>query len=254
MLSDTIGIMKTTRKSEQSERFSSYDLFIALLSVLSIINIVLYYVFKSPTIEYVISTMDLVLSAIFFIDFLKRLYAAKSKSTYFFKELGWADLLASMPFPQFKILRIFRLIKAYSIISIIGPKNVAKEITKNRASSALYLIMFLIIILLEFASIAILYVEQDNTAANITSASDAIWWVYVTITTVGYGDQYPVTNVGRFIGMLVMFVGVGLFGVLTGFLANTFLPQDSDSKNYDADINSIRNDIKEIKELLTNKT
>lgn len=245
--------MKTTPKQNTDEKFSSYDLFIALLSVLSIINIFLYVLAKNDTIEYVIGTMDLVLSAIFFIDFVKRLKNAPSKSRYFFKELGWADFLASLPFPQFKLLRVFRLVKAYSIIKLIGINNVAKEITKNRASSALYLIMFLIILLLEFASITILYVEQSNPAANISTASDAIWWVYVTITTVGYGDQYPVTNTGRFIGMLVMFVGVGLFGVLTGFLANTFLPQESNTNEYDAQLNTMQNDIAEIKQILAKK-
>lgn len=245
--------MTSTKKQDSNERFNSYDLFIALLSILSIVNIFLYIAINSPTIEYVISTMDLLLSAIFFVDFLKRLFKAKSKSTYFFKELGWADFLASMPFPQFKILRIFRLVKAYSIISHVGPKNIAKDITKNRASSALYLIMFLIIMLLEFASIAILYAERDNVAANITDASDAIWWVYVTITTVGYGDQFPVTNLGRLIGVLVMFVGVGLFGVLTGFLANTFLSPDSESTTTAVEMDKLQKDIEEIKSLLKNK-
>jgi voltage-gated potassium channel len=50
-----------------------------------------------------------------------------------------------------------------------------------------------------------------------------VWWAYVTITTVGYGDQYPVTPTGRFIGVLVLTGGVALFGTLTGFLANAFL-------------------------------
>src|SRR5207245_1017237 len=68
----------------------------------------------------------------------------------------------------------------------------------------------------------------------ITTASDAVWYVIVTITTVGYGDKYPVTNPGRIVGVLIMVVGVGLFGVLTGFLANAFVaPKEEKSGEKD---------------------
>jgi voltage-gated potassium channel len=65
--------------------------------------------------------------------------------------------------------------------------------------------------------------ERGAPDANILSASDAMWWVYVTITTVGYGDHYPVTNGGRLVGIMIMTMGVGLFGTLAGFIANKLL-------------------------------
>jgi voltage-gated potassium channel len=58
-----------------------------------------------------------------------------------------------------------------------------------------------------------------------------VWYVIVTITTVGYGDKYPVTNPGRIVGVLIMVLGVGLFGVLTGFLANVFLAPASEKSD-----------------------
>ena len=66
-------------------------------------------------------------------------------------------------------------------------------------------------------------VESRAPNGNIKTASDAIWYTYVTITTVGYGDTFPVTNLGRLIGMGIMTAGVALFGTLTGYLANAFL-------------------------------
>ena len=74
-----------------------------------------------------------------------------------------------------------------------------------------------------------LAIELQAPTRNIKDASDALWYVYVTVTTVGYGDRYPVTNAGRVVGVLIMTVGVGLFGTLTGFLANAFVSPAKDS-------------------------
>jgi voltage-gated potassium channel Kch len=82
---------------------------------------------------------------------------------------------------------------------------------------------FLVLCVLEFGALAVLKAESGAPNANITTAADAIWWAYVTITTVGYGDRFPTTNWGRIVGIFVMVAGVGLFGTLSGFLANSFL-------------------------------
>jgi voltage-gated potassium channel len=76
---------------------------------------------------------------------------------------------------------------------------------------------------LKFGSLAVLSAESSSPDANITDASDALWWDFVTIATVGYGDRSPVTNEGRIVGVFVMIAGVGLFGTLGGFLAQAFL-------------------------------
>lgn len=217
--------MSTSKNN--TDDIQQFDLFVAALAVISIINIFLYYFIATTSIRYVIGAIDKLLSVIFLIDFIRLMIRANSKWGYFFKGHGWADLLASLPFPQFKLLRLFRIAKAYRMTRRVGAKNVIIRFFKNRANGALYLISFFILLLLEFASIAILAAEGSRVDSNIKTASDAIWWVYVTITTVGYGDRYPVTNTGREIGMLVMLAGVGLFGVLTGFLANKFLVPDT---------------------------
>lgn len=232
---------------------TTYQLFLAALSVLSIVNLVLVLFARNNSVLIVIGVLNLLLSLFFFIDFMQRFVKAPSKSTYFFRGLGWADLLASLPFPQVKIFRMFRILKVYGIIKKVGLRNVVDEFFNDRANSALYLILFLIIVVLEFGSIAILAVEGNDPAANIHTASDAIWWVYVTITTVGYGDKYPVTNEGRAIGMCVMLVGVGLFGVLTGFLANKFLPPSNATIDPTPRLKKLEHELEEIKQLLKNR-
>jgi len=211
--------------SESKElKNTTYEAFIGVLSVLSIANIAFIYLANSDNVDTVVDIMNGFLSVIFLVDFTFRFVTAgKGRWNYFFKQFGWADLVASIPIPQLKILRIFRLFRAYRLGKEYGVRNMMRTFWAERAQSALFAVLLFILLLLEFGSMAMVYAEEDATGANITSGSDAVWWAYVTITTVGYGDQFPVTNLGRVIGVLVMTGGVALFGVLTGFLANVFL-------------------------------
>ena len=203
---------------------TAYEIFIGALSILSIFNLVLVYVIAGDSaLELVLSVMNALFSAIFLGDFLYRISTAPSAMHYFFRGFGWADLLASLPFPQFKILRLFRLLRVFRLLRELGPRTVGSTLIHDRANSALMTLLLMGILVLQFGSISILYVEEDADGANITSASDALWYTIVTISTVGYGDQYPVTNAGRLIGTLIIVVGVGIFGTFTGYLANLFL-------------------------------
>jgi len=232
---------------------TSYELFIGALSLLSIINLALYYIVPDPNVSAVILIMDGLLSLIFIGDFLYRLFSAESKSTYFFRQMGWADLLASLPAPQFKILRLFRIVRVYRLMKEYGGARMIKEFFANRGSSALLTLFFIMILILEFGGLAILWVESQVPDANITDASDAVWYVYVTITTVGYGDQYPVSDSGRLIGALIMTVGVGLFGTITAFLANAFIEPDDEDDEPEATaagLSGLSQQMEEIKAML----
>ena len=203
---------------------ASYELFIMLLSILSILNIIpLLLPGLDPVVKDVVELMNGFISLIFMADFLYRLLTAESKRGYFFKQFGWADLLASLPFPHIKIFRLFRIIRVIRLMRDTGRDKLVKELKDNRSSVALYITALLVILVLEFGGMGIVYVEAGNPESNIKTAFDGIWWSFVSITTVGYGDRYPVSNAGRVVGMITMTIGVGLFGVLTGYLADTFL-------------------------------
>ena len=230
---------------------SSYELFILLVSILSLFNLAFLLIPGfSPVVKGVVRIMDAFTTVLFMGDFLFRFFTAESKRDYFFRNWGWADLLAAMPVQQFKIFRIFRVFKVLRLIRHFGVKNMLREIRDNRGSSALYLTVFVVLLVLEFGGIAIIYIEFSDPAANIITPSDAVWWAFVTITTVGYGDRYPVTNSGRIVGMFVMILGVSLFGVLTGFLANTFLSPREEQKEEIEGISGARLQIEEFRKLL----
>lgn len=204
---------------------TGYELFILLLSLVSIINLFLMgavsFIWPDVNTLQVVGIIDAVLTVFFVFDFCYRILTTSAKSVYFFKCWGWADLIACLP--GLRIFRLFRVFRAARLMRQFGLKNMVTEIMQNRADSALYITLFAVITLAETAAILVLKLESANPEANITTGGDAVWWVFVTITTVGYGDKYPTTLWGRTLGVLVMFAGIALIGVLTGFLANFFL-------------------------------
>lgn len=94
---------------------------------------------------------------------------------------------------------------------------------RDRASSSLLTLLLVGILVLEFGSLTMLQLERNAPNANITTAPDALWYLVVTMSTVGYGDRYPVSAAGRALGTFVIVVGVSIFGPLTGYLANLFI-------------------------------
>jgi voltage-gated potassium channel len=125
--------------------------------------------------------------------------------------------------PSLRIFRLFRIVRAVRIVRRLGGPRVFRELRQELASGALYFVVFFLITTLEIVGLLELRFEEHAEGANITTAGDALWWGYVTATTVGYGDQYPVTTGGRIAGLIMLTVGVALFATFSGFLASTFL-------------------------------
>ena len=179
---------------------TTYELFVGALSILSIFNLLVILLAFNQEIRLTAILFDAVLSVIFLLDFGYRLRTARSKANYFFRQAGWADLLASVPAPQLKLLRLFRVWRAGRLMRRYGVRHLIREFLHDRADSALLSVLLLMILVLEFGSMGVLVAERSSPDANITNASDAVWWAYISITTVGYGDKYPVTNAGRLVG------------------------------------------------------
>jgi voltage-gated potassium channel len=208
---------------DQVQKPSNFDLFILALSVFSLVNIVWLFVPLPEPIFRVVLIVDTVCTIAFLTDFFLRLRRAPARSTYFLRQKGWLDLIGSFPFPVMRLARGFRMLRTYRRLRRDGGEAVLRRMVADRAGSALLFAVFLTILVLQYASMAILWAESNHTDANILTASDAAWWSFVTITTVGYGDRYPTTDWGRLVGVLLLSTGVCLFAVITGFIANSFL-------------------------------
>ena len=240
----------TDDKPDSDSKSLGYEIFIGLLAIISIIDLfILLLPGVNPYTKQVLTLIQAFLTVFFIADFLYRFFTAKSKSYYFFRDFGWADILSCLP--NARIFRIFRLLKVYRLTKKYGRKRIISEITDNRAQMAIYLVVVLVVIVLQVGGVWVLRFESQNPDANIKNGSDALWWAFVTITTVGYGDRYPITGGGRLIGVALMVCGVGIFSVFTGFIANSFLaPRKKKEEEAIAEPSDPKAKIGEIKQML----
>ena len=167
-------IKMATDNSNQSQELknTSYELFILLLSVLSIFNLLVFVIPRiDPVVEGVVALVDGFITVIFMVDFLCRFFTAESKSDYFFRNWGWADLLSSIPVQQLRIFRIFRIVRIIRLLRMYGWRNMVGEIRDNRAGSALYLTIFMVIIVLEFGGMGIVFAEANGQSLTCLVAA-----------------------------------------------------------------------------------
>ena len=195
----------------------------------------------------ILDAVDLIACAVFFLDFVIRFRAAPSKAA--FMQLGWIDLLACVPKIEAlrfgRAVRIFRVLRLVRAVPSIGHLLRILYRDKSRGGVAsVVLIMFLLVV---FSSIAILLCEQVPSA-NIRTAGDAVWWSVTTVTTVGYGDHYPVTSAGRVIAITLMLAGVGMFGALSGIIASILLGRKEAEAAVLAEVRALRAELQRERE------
>jgi voltage-gated potassium channel len=199
-----------------------YESFILAITSLAVLNILLILLTNDPDMDRVLVIVNFSISLILLVDFGYRLFSSDNKRRYFSKEYGWLDLLGSIPLywmPVFRLLRIFRILR---FLRQTGMIQLLRDYRDNPASSILAAVSFLVLLVIQVGSYLIIGIELRSPEANITAPLDALWWALVTVTTVGYGDKYPVTNAGRVIGALVILLGVVMFSVLTSFFSSKF--------------------------------
>ncbi|KZL06148.1 ion transporter [Pseudovibrio sp. Ad26] len=209
-----------------------FDLFIVILSIYVIAALLIQDAMHldAETITLLIYA-DTAICGIFFIDFLIRFIKAERKVD--FMKWGWIDLVSSIPLVDplryGRVIRLFRIIRA-----IRASHTIVRYIYNKRTNSVLTLVFISSILIVILAAIAVLQVEKNAEGANILTLRNAIWWAFVTITTVGYGDFFPVSPVGRVIAAFLMTVGVGMFASLTGtIVANLFINENKETDTKD---------------------
>jgi len=205
------------------KKLSGLDLIIFILTIYVLISLLIDTIFDIDE-EYhiLLQYIDFGICGVFFLEFWYKLYKADDKKAYL--KWGWIDLLSSIP--MYDSLRFGRILKLIRIVRIFRTfkslNDFYNQVYTNKAESALSSVVVLAILLVITSAFAILQFE-NHPDSNILNAEDALWWAYVTITTVGYGDKYPVTTEGRALAVILMTFGVGIFGTFAAYISSLFL-------------------------------
>ncbi len=214
---------RTTR--DIGRRNTIYELFILVLTIISLLVVIILVLPISDVSRQYLLGVDTLLCFVFLADFFGSLYNAPDRRSYLVKG-GWLEFIGSIPaFPVLRFARLARAVRAVRTIRGRPFRDVEREFRRNPARSALLVVALIAILMIGLAGNIVLLFERNAPGANILTGEDAFWWTFVTITTVGYGDYFPVTGAGRMIAMFIMTVGIGFFTVLTGYLATNFLSQ-----------------------------
>ncbi len=214
-------------------------------------------------------SVEAVTIAFFAIDYFLRIYTAnclypyhnevKSLLKYVFSFTGIIDLLSFMPyylpsfFPAgaavFKMFRVARIFRLFRINAYYDSLNVITEVI-SRKKQQLMSSVFIIIVLMLAASLCMYSIENPSQPEVFSNAFSGIWWAASTLLTVGYGDIYPVTALGKAVGIVIAFLGVGMVAIPTGIISAGFVEQYSLLSSID---NSTEEDVHFIKIQLGDK-
>jgi voltage-gated potassium channel len=234
------------------EEVTAFQVCLLALSVMAVAALIVDAVAPLPKeVSRTVQMGDTAVCVLLFMDFLYRFRKASSKKE--FMRMGWIDLIASIP--NVDLFRAGRLVRVFRIIRLLRGVRAAHRIVQvfreNRPKNALASGVTIMLLLVAFSSAAIL-IAEDGPEAKIKTAEDAIWWSVTTITTVGYGDRFPLSTEGRVIAMGLMLCGVGMFGVLSGFVASVLLGTKVEEEN--SELKEVLKRLKTIEEKLDERS
>lgn len=205
-----------------------FSLFIQFLIVLSLLS------FSVETIPdlseetlHLLYITEVVTVAIFSIEYILRLLVADRKLKFIFSFYGVIDLFAILPFYistgiDLRSIRVFRMLRLIRIFKLFRYGNAIKRLKQafESVKTELTLFLFATLFVIYASSVGIYYFENEAQPDVFSSVFDCMWWSVATLTTVGYGDAYPITVGGKLFASLIVFIGIGIVAVPTGLLAS----------------------------------
>ncbi|HSU54452.1 MAG TPA: ion transporter [Candidatus Dormibacteraeota bacterium] len=222
--------------TELHKKITHFQLLMLALSVYVLVALFVETVFTlSRQATSLLRILDTLICFVFLGDFFYRLYRAEHKAA--FMRWGWIDLVSSIPMMDlFRWGRIVRVVRILRILrGVRSVKVILGLVLQAGVRGTLSLVFLVSAVFIVFSAIAILNAEKSPDS-NIKDVGDALWWAVVTITTVGYGDKYPVTGEGRIVAAFLMVAGVGLFGTFTACISSLLLKAGAKEESPDTDL------------------
>jgi voltage-gated potassium channel len=189
----------------------------------------------SKTYHRLFQKFEIISVLVFSVEYIYRTilnFSRNKNLKYNYSFYGLIDLIAVLPFflPlafafDSRALRILRLIRALRVLKVSQHSKAVKHLLQvfKQIKGELTLTFFLSLILIVFSGIVVYYAENPSQPDVFNNIGNSIWWALATLTTVGYGDIYPITVLGKLIASFVAIVGIGLIAIPTGLISATYV-------------------------------
>lgn len=228
-------------KIQKGSTFVSYFIFsIIILNIIALFLESYKGVYEANrTVFYYIELISIV---IFSIEYVLRVWTSdlvhkelpvyKARLKYMFSFMGMVDLVAIIPFylPYFfkvdlrviRVLRLFRLLRVLKLTRHHKSLNLIIRVI-NKTKSDILSTLFIVLILLVLSSTLMFHIENEAQPEQFTDIGQAFWWAIATLTTVGYGDIYPITALGKVLGGVIALLGIGIVALPTGIISSAYI-------------------------------
>ena len=237
--------MKTDEELRQ--RLNPWDWFVLVVAVVALLLVLLETFLHIPAnLLPLLRDIDRLSCLIFLADIVVR-WRRENWAASFWR-WGWIDLLASIPFdPAFRSLQAVRIYRFVRFIRVMKKLNTLTSGTS--LNEKLLALPGVALVMVFFSTMLMVAVERSAPNATIKSGGDALWWALTTVTTVGYGDTYPVTTEGRIIASVMMLIGIALFGSMSAIVTSKLiLPKETrDHEELRHEIRSLHAEIRELR-------
>lgn len=225
--------MKSTIKSiveyNDNKLSKSFAVFIQVLIVLSVITFSIETLPNlKPQTKNILNSIEVFCVIVFTFEYLARIYVADNKPKFIFSFFGLIDFFAILPFylsfgVDLRSLRVLRMFRLFRLLKLVRYNKAMRHFTKAMlmAKEQIVLFMGVTLVLIYFAAIGIYYFENEAQPEHFSSIFDSLWWSIVTLTTVGYGDVYPITVGGRVFTFIILLIGLGIVAIPTGIISSS---------------------------------
>ena len=226
-------ILKKFRLANRKEKLNIISDFVIQFTI--VISLLEFSISTLPNLDEsmveLLNKIELIIVSIFTLEYIIRLFASKKKTSFIFSFYGFIDLIAILPFylssgfdlTSIRVFRLFRLFKLFKYNKNIKRfKNAFKEIKDD-----LILFFSFTLILLFISSVGIYYCESEAQPDIFSSVFHCLWWSLATLTTVGYGDIYPITIGGKIFTFFILMIGVGIISIPSGLIASALFKNKS---------------------------
>ena len=220
--------IKSIVEFHDNKKSRFFSLFIQALILISIVTFSIETLPDlQPETRTLLQAIEIFCVSIFTLEYVLRIYVAEKKLKFIFSFFGLVDLIAILPFylsfgVDLRSLRALRFLRLFRVLKLVRYNRAMNHFTRAIASAKeeIFLFIFITLILIYFSAVGIYYFESQAQPEHFSSIFDSLWWAIITLTTVGYGDVYPITVGGKVFTFIILMIGLGIVAIPTGIISS----------------------------------